>query len=53
MAGWLAGRAGYIKTTNESQRNDNRQLPDKVMTLYKYDMEVKRLKFIRISCHSE
>jgi hypothetical protein len=42
---WL----GYIKTMNELQRNDNQQLPDKVMTLYKYDVVVKRLIFILMS----
>jgi len=42
--GWL----GYVKTLNELQRNDNRQSSDKITNLYKYDVEVKRLKLILI-----
>jgi len=38
---------------NELQRNGNKQLPDKIMTLQKYATEVKRLKFILISWYSE
>ena len=49
MGGWL----GYIKTMNELQRNNNTQSPDKITTLYKYDTEVKRFKFLLISWHSE
>jgi hypothetical protein len=49
MGGWL----GYVETMTELHRNDNEQLPDKMTTLYKYDVEVKRLKFIFTVRHSE